>query len=557
MLMKRILPLLIALLLAVSVASAQEALPRGFDAKTGKAYAVFGSYPQGSAGQVEPLLWQVLKNDGQTALLLSDLILDVKPAHEGRGYMGFEGSSLQEWLLGQFAQTAFDQLETNAIAKAEDQLAISLPSASQLRDQSLGFLSDSDRMAKPSAYAVSRGVLVYGEHEASYWMYDKAQSAANSQRRVLDKGTLGYTTAAAQNIGVRVLLTLNLDMLPGLSGSGSLTDPYAFTPDGRPLPTPAPTPVPTPVPTQQPMGQINTDGFPHLTEEGFLPAGEQEFVFIDATNGRWRYANQDLRINIIRHVDETVPLRWLTAEIFVREGSKNFAMYPFNQDHMLEDRSLYLEKPAVIMRNHNLVFSMDGDYFIYRIGRANAEKKNLAIGVEIRGGQILVDKPASPTRNVYPPLDMMALFENGDMKVFKAAEVTAQELVDMGARDVLSFGPYLIRDGEINRTYKDYGTTLQPRAAFGMVTRGHYFAVIVEGRIRPSKGMTALQVAELMEELGCVQAFNLDGGWTSAMVFMGKQLNQLDKNGVLDNARTQNEVMGIGYTDAYLEGRAP
>ena len=223
--MKRILPLLIALLLAVSVASAQEALPRGVDAKTGKAYAVFGSYPQGSAGQVEPLLWQVLKNDGQTALLLSDLILDVKPAHEGRGYKGFEGSSLQEWLLGQFAQTAFDQLETNAIAKAEDQLAISLPSASQLRDQSLGVLSDSDRMAKPSAYAVSRGVLVYGEHEASYWMYDKAQSAANSQRRVLDKGTLGYTTAAAQNIGVRVLLTLNLAMLPGLSGSGSLTDP--------------------------------------------------------------------------------------------------------------------------------------------------------------------------------------------------------------------------------------------------------------------------------------------------------------------------------------------
>ena len=27
------------------------------------------------------------------------------------------------------------------------------------------------------------------------------------------------------------------------------------------------------------------------------------------------------------------------------------------------------------MPNHNLVFSMDGDYFIYRIGRANAEKK--------------------------------------------------------------------------------------------------------------------------------------------------------------------------------------
>ena len=127
----------------------------------------------------------------------------------------------------------------------------------------------------------------------------------------------------------------------------------------------------------------------------------------------------------------------------------------------------------------------------------------------------------------------------------------------MGAWDVLSFGPYLIREGKVNTSYINYGTTLQPRAAIGMVTKGHYWAVIVEGRIRPSRGMTCLEVADLMKTLGCETAFNLDGGWTSAMVFMGKQLNQLDKSGVHDNARTQNEVMGIGYTDAYLEGRAP
>jgi len=30
---------------------------------------------------------------------------------------------------------------------------------------------------------------------------------------------------------------------------------------------------------------------------------------------------------------------------------------------------------------------------------------------------------------------------------------------------------------------------------------------------------------------------------------MGKQLNQLDKSGVKDNARIQNEVMGIGYNE--------
>ncbi|NLB38951.1 MAG: phosphodiester glycosidase family protein, partial [Clostridiales bacterium] len=110
---------------------------------------------------------------------------------------------------------------------------------------------------------------------------------------------------------------------------------------------------------------------------------------------------------------------------------------------------------------------------------------------------------------------------------------------------------YLIRDGEINTSYTTYGTSLQPRAAVGKVEKGHYWCLIVEGRIAESRGMTTRQVGDLMAQLGCTMAFNLDGGWTSAMVFMGKQLNQLDRTGIKDNARPQNEVMGIGVTNAY------
>ena len=298
-------------------------------------------------------------------------------------------------------------------------------------------------------------------------------------------------------------------------------------------------------------------GFPPLTEEGFLPPGEAEFVFIDAENGKWRFVNQDLRIEITRHEDKSVPLRWLGAEIFTREGTPGFQMFSHNKEHMLESRSKYTEKPAVIARNHKLVFSMDGDYFLYRVHAKKTTGRNLAIGVVIRDYEVLVDDPASEKRNLYPPLDMLALFPDGDMRVYKARDLTAQELLDLGAKDVLSFGPWLIRDGVLNDTYKNYGTTIQPRAAIGMVEKGHYWALIVEGRIRPSAGMTTFEVGALMKELGCTQAFNLDGGWTSAMVFMGKQLNQLDKSGVHDNARPQNEVMGIGTTDAYEEGRAP
>ncbi len=293
------------------------------------------------------------------------------------------------------------------------------------------------------------------------------------------------------------------------------------------------------------------EGFPTLTPEGFLPDGETEFVFIDAENGVWRYASQELRIEITRHVQENPRMRWLTAEIFVKDGATPLRMYSHDHENILKDRTKYYEKPVTIAKNHNLVFTMDGDYFIYRLSASNRNKYRQAVGVAIRQGEILVDIPASEKRNTYPPLDMLALFPDGDMRVYKAREKTAQELVDLGAMDVLSFGPYLIRDGEINTSYVYYGTTPQPRAAIGMVRKGHYFAVIVEGRIRPSKGMSCMELSELMADLGCTTAFNLDGGWTSAMVFMGKQLNQLDNSGIKDNARPQNEVMGIGFTDAY------
>lgn len=310
-----------------------------------------------------------------------------------------------------------------------------------------------------------------------------------------------------------------------------------------------------PRPIRQPLhwaqtGNMATEGFPELTEEGFLPEGEPEYVFANEEEGQWRYASQDLRIVIRRTQSEENrrKQRILIAEVFVREGSPAFRMVPYNSEHMMENMDRYKEKPAQIAASNKLVFSMDGDYYIYRVRR----KKDVAsypVGVVIRGGEILMDAPIGPKSSAYPPLDMMALFDDGDMQVYKANELTAQQLIGLGARDVLSFGPVLVRNGELETFPEVKGATPQPRAGIGMYAPGHYLAIIAEGRIRDSAGLSTKEFAEIFLSLGCPTAFNLDGGWTSAMVFMGKQLNQLDKSGVRNNARTQNEVMGIGYTE--------
>lgn len=299
-------------------------------------------------------------------------------------------------------------------------------------------------------------------------------------------------------------------------------------------------------------GLAQAGDFPPLDEAGFLPAGQPEFIHIDAEAGLWRYASHELKIEITRRTIDKGPVRYLAAEIWVRPDSgEALRMYPHGEAFPTVDRAANVDKPASIARSKRLVFSMDGDYYLYRVGRSR-QVKGYPIGVELRGGQILFDVPPSDKRTNYPPLDMIALFPDGDMRLYARNTITAEALQAQGARDVLSFGPVLVQDGEVNRSYTTYGTSLQPRAAIGMFEKGHYLALIVEGRIRESKGMTCVQVAELFAQLGCPDAFNLDGGWTSAMVFMGRQLNQLDRSGVRDNARPQAEVMGIGQT-AYFD----
>jgi exopolysaccharide biosynthesis protein len=112
---------------------------------------------------------------------------------------------------------------------------------------------------------------------------------------------------------------------------------------------------------------------------------------------------------------------------------------------------------------------------------------------------------------------------------------------------VLSFGPYLIRDGVINEEgVGRFGVTLQPRAGIGMVSRGHYIHIIVESRTSKSGGVNTAWLAERFHLLGCDTAFNLDGGQTAVLIFLGEQLNEIGKYDDKTNARKQNEVMGIG-----------
>jgi exopolysaccharide biosynthesis protein len=136
------------------------------------------------------------------------------------------------------------------------------------------------------------------------------------------------------------------------------------------------------------------------------------------------------------------------------------------------------------------------------------------------------------------------------MKVFYSDEKTAEEYLEDGAMGVLAFGPILIRDGELNEEgIKKYGTSHAQRTAVGMVEKGHYWFMMLEGRIKRSKGDGIRFLAEKLMEKGCTLGFNLDGGDTSCIVFMGHQLCKLQDGKKNKSSRRTSDILGIGHTE--------
>ena len=96
---------------------------------------------------------------------------------------------------------------------------------------------------------------------------------------------------------------------------------------------------------------------------------------------------------------------------------------------------------------------------------------------------------------------------------------------------VVGAGPLLLKNGEICLAAADeeFGPDVAvgraPRTALGLLGDGRVLLVVVDGRQRFSRGMTLLELANFMKDLGAVDAMNLDGGGSSEMIVRGRVVN--------------------------------
>lgn len=98
--------------------------------------------------------------------------------------------------------------------------------------------------------------------------------------------------------------------------------------------------------------------------------------------------------------------------------------------------------------------------------------------------------------------------------------------------DALTGGPMLIVDGKIKITSDEevfFDTSIpkvHPRTAAGITRNGALILMVVDGRQLVSRGVDLKELATLMLDVGAVQALNLDGGGSSALVVNNVLLNR-------------------------------
>lgn len=268
--------------------------------------------------------------------------------------------------------------------------------------------------------------------------------------------------------------------------------PATATPED--MPEPAETPVPTPTPTPDPWAAY------------FRQAGEpEENILADEAAGHWEYRSDTLSVLIDKHEDASVPLVWYIAHIRMREDAfrPGFGSFSENGSSRLE--------PWKLVRRARAVLAITGDNLIN--GEVNSK------GRLIRNGLLYGEGDGQPTLALCPDMTLR-IYERG---------TPAETILDDGVQNSFGFGPVLVRDGKVSeeecRLHRVKNKN--PRAGIGMVEPGHYVAIVVDGRQAGySIGIPLVDYAAMFVGEGCTIAYNMDGGISAGMLFMGESLHQ-------------------------------
>ena len=153
--------------------------------------------------------------------------------------------------------------------------------------------------------------------------------------------------------------------------------------------------------------------------------------------------------------------------------------------------------------NYNVIASINGDGY------------NMFTGEP--GGLLVMDSVE------WHPCDgsgFFAILSDGTARIGSQTEYNKLKAEGKIKEAIGAFGTTLVHNGKINITASgDYYTDRASRTAVGITATGKVVFLVIDGRQGEfSCGASAIEIAQIMLDAGCVEAVNLDGGGSSTYV---------------------------------------
>lgn len=278
---------------------------------------------------------------------------------------------------------------------------------------------------------------------------------------------------------------------------------WAVNTEEGPISLPSASPTPAVQQSQEPSSA------PESQSPSSAPSPSPSPDPIEPYQNETGYQSEAMTFEIEKVTEEN--LVYYVVDMVVRDMSAFKSAFSGKGDAI--SRNTY-ENPVDIAERNNAILAINCDNAGY-----NAD------GIIVRNGTLYRFDPCGR--------ELMMIYADGTMRCCEESEFSSQEQIadeiSKGLLHTFSFGPILIHDGKPTGDYSEYTEIggANPRTAVGMVEPGHFKIVIVDGRVEESGGVRLPALEEIMVDLGCTEAFNLDGGSSSILIYDGKVLNAI------------------------------
>ena len=221
---------------------------------------------------------------------------------------------------------------------------------------------------------------------------------------------------------------------------------------------------------------------------------------------RQHYSDPDIYIDITTHRDSGDTTTYYVADIRI----KNLGYYRTALAKDTFGRNVN-ERTSDICNRKKGILAIDGDTYGSQEG-----------GYVIRNGvQYRSTKKLDKRTNTGKAEDLL-IKRDGTFEVIDEHDTSFEEVANKNPLHVFSFGPALVKNHEVSVTeQEEVGTALggnkNQRCCMGIIAPGHYVFVVSDGRTKESYGLSLFSLADIMKDLHCETAYNLDGGGSATM----------------------------------------